>query len=195
MKIERAEFDIIFNLTRRYVKSYFSNMFSKSDIEGYFNAEKSESFIFVIIGIVAIVAAAIGLIWFRSSFTKGIFWPLIVVAIIQITVGFTVYRRSDRQRIDAVYAYDMDPARLKSEEVPRMNTVMVNFQWYRWIEISLITLGFILVFVFNSNANYLFWKGVGWGLAIQASAMLIADYFAEKRGAAYLEGLKQFLKM
>jgi hypothetical protein len=35
------------------------------------------------------------------------------------------------------------------------------------------------------------WKGVGLGLAIQASFMLLLDFFAESRGKTYLEFLQQ----
>jgi ABC-type Fe3+-siderophore transport system permease subunit len=170
-------------------------MFSKSDIEKYFMAEKQESLVFVIIGSLAVLAAVYFLFFHQSSFGKGIAIPLILVAIIQITVGVTVYRRSDQQRIDNVYCYDLDPSKLRNEEVPRMVVVMKNFIVIRWVEIALAMAGLTLVLLFRNDAMKVFWYGVGMGLGIQAILMLAADFFAERRGQVYLDGLRSFLKI
>lgn len=170
-------------------------MFSKSDIEKYFLAEKGESLVFVIIGILAILAAIYFLFFYDGIFGKGIAIPLLLIAAIQITVGVTVYRRSDQQRTDNVYCYDLDPAKLRNEEVPRMEAVMKNFVIYRWVELALIAVGLALIFIFRTDAEMLFWYGMGYGLAIQAFLMLVADFFAERRGHEYLDGLKSFLKL
>jgi hypothetical protein len=170
-------------------------MFNKSEIEKYFNAEKTESLVFIIIGVVAVLAALCCLIWLKSSFSKGLAIPLITVALIQITVGYNVYRRSDAQRIDNVYAFDMDPAKLRNEEVPRMTVVMKNFVVYRWVELALLAAGIILVLVYRNESFQSFFFGLGIGLAVQSLLMLIADFFAEKRGQEYLDGLKHFLHL
>jgi uncharacterized membrane protein HdeD (DUF308 family) len=170
-------------------------MFTKADIEKYFMAEKQESLIFLVIGIVAIVSAIVFMLIWKTSFFKGMAVPLIAVGILQAVVGWTVYKRSDSQRIDNVYSYDMDPAKLRNQEVPRMEVVMKNFVLYRYAEIALLIAGVILVFVFRTNPEKTFWCGLGMALAIQSLLMLIADFFAEKRGHEYFDGLKSFLKM
>lgn len=170
-------------------------MFTKSDIEKYFIAEKQESLVFVVIGVLAVAAAIYFFFFHQGGFGKGIAIPLILIAAIQIAVGVTVYRRSDQQRIDNVYCYDLDPSKLRNEEVPRMIVVMKNFTIYRWVEIGLALAGIALVVLFRNNPERVFWYGLGLGLAIQAVLMLGADYFAERRGQIYLEGLKSFLKL
>ncbi|MBP9099066.1 MAG: hypothetical protein KBF74_09645, partial [Ferruginibacter sp.] len=70
-------------------------MFTKSDIEKYFTAEKSESLLFVIIGFTAIIAAVVFFFFLKTNFYKGLSVPLLLIAFIQISVGFTVYKRSD----------------------------------------------------------------------------------------------------
>lgn len=67
-----------------------------------------------------------------------------------------------------------------------MKEVMKNFVIYRYVEIIVIILGLILFFYFPIHT---FWRGIGIGLFIQVSLMLSLDYFAEKRGAKYLEYL------
>lgn len=42
-------------------------MFTKTDIEKYFNAEKSESLLFIVIGIVSIITA-INFVIFKNKF-------------------------------------------------------------------------------------------------------------------------------
>ncbi|MFM9984145.1 MAG: hypothetical protein ACKVOK_02885 [Flavobacteriales bacterium] len=170
-------------------------MFNKSDIEKYFLAEKQESLVFVSIGVLAILAAIYFLFIHQSAFGKGVSIPLLLIATIQLTVGITVYRRSDQQRIDNVYCYDLDPAKLRQEEVPRMIIVMKNFAVIRWVEIALLIAGLALLLAFRSDVSNTFWFGIGVGLAIQAALMLGADFFAERRGQVYLDGLRSFLNL
>lgn len=167
-------------------------MFSKTDIEKYFTAEKSESLLFVIIGIAAIVLAVIFFFFLKTNFYKGMALPLLLIALIQITVGYSVYKRSDDDRKRNTYAYDLNPSDLKNKEIPRMEKVNKNFVLYRWIEIALIVAGLLLIFLYRSKPESSFLYGIGIGLAIQAVIMLGADYFAEARAKVYTDGLKEF---
>ncbi|HLO83138.1 MAG TPA: hypothetical protein VK166_19380 [Chitinophagaceae bacterium] len=165
-------------------------MFNKTDIEKYFMAEKQESLLFVIIGVVTILAALAFYFLIKSSFFKGAVIPLLVVGLIELVVGFTVYKRSDEDRIRNVYAYDMNPAELKQKEIPRMEKVNRNFVIYRWVELALLVTGLILSMVFGQNPGRSFWYGFGIALSLQAGIMLAADYFAEKRALKYTRGLQ-----
>lgn len=167
-------------------------MFSKADIEKYFNAEKSESGLFMTIGIVGIVLAVIFFFFLKTEFYKGAAIPLSAIGLLLGIVGYTVYIRSDDDRTRNVYAYDMNPSELKEKEIPRMETVMKNFVTYRWIEVFLAAAGIGLYVYFIRDINHDFWRGLGLGLAIMALLALTADYFAEKRGHDYLKGLISF---
>lgn len=169
-------------------------MFTKNDIEKYFNAEKSESLLFIGIGIAAVVAALVFFFLVKTNFYKGVAVPLLLIGLLLGIVGFTVYQRSDSDRQRNVYAYDMNPRELKEKEVPRMEKVMQNFVVYRYAEIILAFAGIVLFLFFRNEENRLFWKGVGVGLAVMAVSALVADYFAEQRGAVYLNGLREFGK-
>lgn len=167
-------------------------MFSKADIEKYFVAEKSESFLFMAIGVAGIVAAIFFVFVIKSSFYTGAAIPLTLAGLLLGIVGYTVHKRSDSDRIRNVYAYDMNPGDLKSKELPRMKTVMKNFVIYRYTEIALAIAGIALFVYFRNDQASQFWKGLGLGLAIMALLALTADYFAEKRGAVYMKGLESF---
>jgi len=169
-------------------------MFSKPAIEQYFNAEKKESLFFIGIGLLALLLAILFLFGWQGSFYKGAAIPLALVGALLAVVGYTVYRRSDADRIRNVYAFDMNPAELKDKELPRMQQVMINFRIYRWTEIILLLAGTGLYLYFIRDFSNDFWRGFGLALAVMSLIALVADYFAEKRGKQYLDGLRSHLK-
>lgn len=169
-------------------------MFTKADIEKYFLAEKQAGLLFLVIGAIAVVVAVVLFFVLKTNFYKGAALPLVVIGILQLAVGITVFKRSDEDRFRNVYAYGMDPNQLRDKELPRMKTVNKNFVVMRWVEVVLLLAGIGLMFYFKSNADKTFWFGFGVALAIQAALMLGADFFAEKRALQYTVGLEQFLK-
>lgn len=169
-------------------------MFTKTDIEKYFFAEKQESLLFIVVGVIALLTAIAFLIWGKTLFFRGAAIPLLLIGIIQLVVGFTVYQRSDEDRKRNVYAYDMNPGELKNKELPRMEKVNKNFVIYRWIEIVLTIVGLLIVFFSRKDPARLFWYGLGVALTIQAVIMLLADYSAENRAGKYTSGLVEYLQ-
>jgi uncharacterized membrane protein len=167
-------------------------MFTKTDIEKYFMAEKAESWLFMAIGIGGTVLALVFYFGLKTNFYKGAALPLVLVGLLLGVVGYTVYKRSDGDRKRNVYAYDLNPRELRDKEIPRMEAVMKNFVVYRYVEIILALIGIGLFVYFNKEDTAIFWKGFGLTLAIMALLALSADYFAEKRGHIYINGLKQF---
>ena len=167
-------------------------MFTKTDIEKYFTAEKSESLLFMIIGAAAIILAIVFFFLLKTNWHKGAAIPFLVIGIMHLVVGYTVYNRSDADRLQNVYAYDMNPSALKTKEIPRMETVNKNFVIYRYTEIVLLLVGLGLFFYFKKDVSKTFWVGLGLALAIEAAVSLGADYFAEARAKVYTKGLKEF---
>jgi hypothetical protein len=165
-------------------------------VHRYFVAEKQESLLFLVVGIAAIGLSVFFYFFTKSnpSFYKGAAIPLLVVGLIQGVVGYTVYARSDSQRMDVAYQMGLEPVNfLKQQELPRMKTVMKNFAYYRYTELILAIAGIGLFFFFRQKPESSFWIGLGLTLAIQAIIMLGADYFAEKRGGEYTRQLEQIL--
>jgi hypothetical protein len=156
-------------------------------ISKYFNAEKYESVLFVVVGIVAIALAAYFFIKIKQPFYDGMAYPLIAIALIQMVVGSSVYFRSPKDIARVNQLVQTEAARIQTEEIPRMKTVMKNFVLYRWIEIALMLVG---LFLFLYCEPETLWKGVGLGLFIQSGFMLLLDFFAESRGKMYLDFLE-----
>ena len=174
-------------------------MFQQKDLSfiyKYFIAEKQESLLFLIIGIVAVVLAVVFWFFIKSnpSFFKGAAIPLLAIGLIQMVVGDTVYSRTDKQKKEIAYNIGIEPVSfVKQTELPRMKTVIKSFVVYRWVEIAFIVTGLVLIFLFRLNPDKSFWYGLGMALAIQAIMMLGADYFAEKRGKVYTEELEKII--
>lgn len=159
-------------------------------ISKYFNAEKYESVLFVLMGFVAIFFATYFFIKVKQPFYNGMAYSLILVALIQITVGGSVYLRSPKDILRVNQIVQNGKPKIQTEEIPRMTAVMKNFALYKWIEIALIFIGIAMFFYFPLST---IWKGVGLGLFIQASFMLLLDFFAESRGKTYLEYLQTLI--
>lgn len=151
-------------------------------IDAYFQAEKSESLLFLAMGIAAVTAGVVFLAR-GSAFLKGMAYPLIAIALIQVVVGGAVYFRTDRQVAGLKALYHSNSAEYRAQELQRMERVNGNFDLYKLIEIALLLAGFGLFLRFRHHNPA--WAGVGLGLLVQAGIMLTLDFFAEHRADIY----------
>jgi uncharacterized membrane protein HdeD (DUF308 family) len=165
---------------------------TKADIEKYFIAEKHESLLFLIIGLVAIVLGLIFYFGVRTHMAKGAAVPFLLLGLIQAIVGYTVYQTSDDQRVNQVYAYDMNPAQLKTKELARMGKVNRHFILYRLIEIGGVLTGIVLILIFRNRPENHFWVGLGIALSVMGAELFIADFIAAKRALQYTQQLQHF---
>ena len=156
----------------------------------YFNGEKAESYIFILIGVIALAMTLYFIFVLKTAFWKGVAIPFIIVASLEFIVGYTIVTRSPKDIIRVETFIQKEPLSIKTLEIPRMEKVMSNFMVFRYAEIALIILGIALMY---SSMNDTFWRGIGLGLFIQASIVLCLDFFAERRGHTYLEHLKEFV--
>jgi hypothetical protein len=161
-----------------------SSALMASQMEGYLDAERAESRLFVGMGALSIAGGAVALAASDRDFLKGASLPLMGVGLIQLVVGGTVWWRTEEQKAQLRALILSDPSRYVAEESARMKQVNDNFVIYRWAEISLLGAG-----AATAGAGYAldkdFVTGLGVGLAFQSAVMLTLDYFAEQRGHEY----------
>lgn len=157
----------------------------------YFTGEKVESYLFLSFGIIGIVIAIFFYFVLKTSFLKGIAIPIVIVSILEIIVGVTIISRSpkDIERVQGYVSFNIEM--IEKVEIPRMEKVMNNFVIFRYVEITLIIIGIIIMYSFKQN---LLLNGIGLGLFTQSSVVLILDFFAERRGEIYLNYLRAFLE-
>jgi hypothetical protein len=165
------------------------------EMENYFKLEKAESLLFIGFGIVAIIIAAYFILGIKQSAYTGAAISITLIALIQLVVGTTVYFRSDKDIVRVEKMIKEQPLQLKTEEQPRMEVVMKNFLIYRYVEIALMLLGIVLMMFFRHSEPLSLWYGFGWGLFIQSGVMLLLDFFAERRGHAYIDWLQKQIQL
>lgn len=157
------------------------------EILQYFTAEKQESLLFMIIGVIAIALSA--WLWLTGNDYRTMAFPLVAIAAIQIIVGSSVYFRTDAQVADVQQQYEQAPTEMAQNEIPRMETVVKNFKIYKWVEIALLITGIVICFVTTGYTAY----AIGIGLIAQSAIMLVLDLFAEKRAEVYLDFLRSLI--
>ena len=167
-------------------------MLTKAEIEKYFIAEKQESLVFLVIGIAAIVVALVLYFMVKTQVCRGAAIPLLILGLVQAVAGYTVYDRSDDQRVSQVYAFDMNPDQLKTVELTRMRKVNTHFTIYRWVEIGAFFAGILLIILFREPSAKIFWMGFGISLTLMAAELFTADFIAEKRAVKYTSLLEEF---
>lgn len=156
-----------------------------SAIEVYFSAERTAGMVFIIVGLLAIGGAIWG--WSQGPFWRGAVWPFVILALIQIGVGLSVWLSSpkDIERVHHIAAHE--PARIQGEEVPRMKAVMKGFTTNRWIELAVLVTGLLLLGLATRGSTL---QGVGAGLAWQTGLIVLLDSIAERRAHIYLKWLQ-----
>ncbi len=156
-----------------------------NNLSSYFSAEKLESLIFIAAGLLAIGLSA--WLWMNGHRLKSMAYPLVVIALMQIVVGGSVYLRTDSQVSALSAQLKLNPAALKAEETTRMQTVMRNFSIYKAVEMLLLIVGVGMIAFLQRHDMA---AGIGVGLVLQAAFTLTLDLFAEARGADYLSAVQ-----
>lgn len=156
-----------------------------NNMSSYFVAEKQESVIFIVVGLLAIGLSI--WLWMNGHRLKSMAYPLVVIALMQIVVGGSVYLRTDAQLTTLSAQLQVSPAALKAEETTRMQTVLNNFSIYKAVEMLLLIIGVGMIAFLQ---RYDMAAGIGVGLVLQAAFTLALDIFAEARGADYLSAVQ-----
>jgi len=156
-----------------------------NQMNSYFGAEKQESLIFVAVGLVAIGISV--WLWLNGHRLKSMAYPLVVIALMQIVVGASIYLRTETQLSNLSAQLAANPAALKAEETTRMQTVMKNFSMYKAVEMVLLIVGVGMIAFLQRHDIA---AGIGVGLVLQAAFTLTLDIFAEARGSDYLSAIR-----
>ncbi len=157
----------------------------------YFTGERLESFLFLGLGILGLAIALVFLLILKTSFLKGVAIPFLLVSFLEIVVGITLIHRSPKDILRIETYLSEKNEMIQKEEIPRMESVMRNFVIFRYTEITLMIVGIILMYGFRQN---LLLNGIGLGLFIQSSVVLLLDFFAERRGEVDLSYLRSIIE-
>jgi len=159
----------------------------------YFNAERQESWICIVCGIIALRVSAYGLFQHRGIGWIGAAGPLIGIAVIQIVVGVTILIRARKHARRLIQQVRETPEQFATEELRRMAHVKRKFRQYHIIELMLFLMGFTFMLLggFMKMGELMFGSGVA--LSIQSTSMLLLDLSAEYRASNYLSTIHRWL--
>ncbi len=155
-------------------------------VRWYFAGEKAEAFWILAAGVASLVAAIV--LWFvaREPFARGLAMALLIMAGLGLSVGGTVYFRSDAQSQQLIEQQRSNPAQFAAEEGPRIRQVVQSFAQYRLGYAAAVLLALFFVFVMGKPSQH----GFAVGLLLLAALGLTIDLFAERRAEHYLQGLQ-----
>lgn len=148
----------------------------------YFNAERWACSFGVLLGIVSLAAAIYFFSYVKKPFYSGMTWPFGVVGIffLVICVSIVIRTPQDIQRVNEYFK--SDPLKIQTEEIPRMNKVILAFDRILIAEGVCIFAGLLLFVLLHLP----FWRGVGLGLLTEAIILLIFDWLAKSRAKEYM---------
>lgn len=155
-------------------------------VRWYFAGEKAEAFWILAAGIVSLVCAIV--LWFvaREPFARGLAMALLIMAGLGLSVGGTVYFRSDAQSQQLIEQRRVNPAQFAAEEGSRIQQVGKSFAQYRIGYAVAVLLALFFVFVMGKPSQH----GFAVGLLLLAALGLTIDFFAERRAEQYLQALQ-----
>ena len=156
-------------------------------VRWYFTGEKAEAFWILAAGVASLVAALA--LWFvaRDQFARGLALALLIMAGLGISVGGTVYFRSDAQSQQLIEQQRTNPPQFAAEEGPRIQQVVRSFAQYRIGYAVAVLLALFFVFVMGKPSQH----GFAVGLLLLAALGLTVDFFAERRAEQYLQALQE----
>jgi hypothetical protein len=155
-------------------------------VRWYFAGEKAEAFWILTAGVISLVGT--GLLWFvaREPFARGLALALLIMAGLGLSVGGTVFLRSDAQSQQLVEQQRTNPSQFAAEEGPRIRQVVSSFAQYRIGYAVAVLLALFFVFAMGKPSQH----GFAVGLLLLAALGLTIDFFAERRAQLYLQALQ-----
>jgi hypothetical protein len=156
-------------------------------VRWYFAGEKSEAFWILTAGVASLLGAAV--LWFvaRDHFARGLALALLISAGLGISVGGTVYFRSDAQSQQLIELQRTNPSQFAAEEGPRLQQVVRSFGQYRLGYAVAALLALFFVFVMGKPSQH----GFAAGLLLLAALGFTIDFHAERRAEQYLQALQE----
>lgn len=159
-------------------------------MRAYLEGEKAQGSWWTGVGLMG-VGASVAALTQRTSFARGMAYPLGIVGIIQMAYGIGAIARADGVIAKNHQAIAEDAAGFQKTELARIRRSGTGYLIIEIVEGVLIAGGTVLAIVGASTDSDSL-KGVGVGLAIQGAAMLTLDGVAHARASRYQNALERF---
>jgi O-antigen ligase len=155
-------------------------------VRWYFTGEKAEAFWILAAGVASLAGAIVLWLVAREPFARGLAMALLIMAGLGLSVGGTVYFRSDAQSLQLIEQQRTNPSQFAAAEGPRIQQVVNSFARYRIGYAVAVLLALFFVFVMGKPSQH----GFAIGLLLLAALGLTIDFFAERRAEQYQQALQ-----
>lgn len=169
-------------------------MFTKETIENYFLSFKQEHLFLLLLAGAALIVALIFYFGIKKHFYKGFAIPLFSAAMLFFILGFSNFKNADRLRKICVYDYDLHPEYLKTRELVRIDSMMLNANIVFYVSIVLMLAAIGMFLYFNKKLNPQYFKGAAAALFLMALISAISFFIMKEKMADYKNGIKEFTK-
>lgn len=154
-------------------------------VQLYFRGEKVTGVVLAISAI-AMLALAAWLWWMqKDAFARGLASILLVTGITALAGGGFLALKTDSQVARLAAAVEQSGAGALAAEGERMEKVVRNFGYYRWIFYATIIAALALLVLLNTKTAI----GIAVGLLLFAALGITVDTYAEHRARVYLEAI------
>ena len=169
-------------------------MLSRTEFERYFASEKQIGLIFIVFSILAIAIALYLYFVQKTDLLKGFSIPLLLLGILFLTQGLTLYGQADELMATNVLAFESKSAHTKEKELPRIKKVLDDIALYRLAEIGLFAAAALLTFYLRSKRPELnFWYGLTLSVAITALCSHGLNFMVKKQARDYAQKVESFV--
>ena len=169
-------------------------MFTKEDIENYFDAFKNEQIFLMVLGAITLIVAIVFLVGIKTQWNKGFALPLAVFAIINLGAGISNYRKADFLKVRNTYNYDLHPELLRTKELPRIKEMNQNFTVLIYVNISIIFAAAFIFFYFKKKDGNEYYMGVAASLFLVAVFSVAMSSAMKSRSKNYEQGIVAYTK-
>jgi hypothetical protein len=169
-------------------------MFTKDTIENYFFGFKQQHLFLLLLAGVALIVALVFYFAVKKHFYKGFAIPLFSAAMLFFILAFSNYKNADRLRKICVYDYDLHPEYLKTRELVRIESLILNANvvFYVSIVFMIAAMGMFLYFRKKLNAEYL--KGAATAIFFTTFITVITFFIMKEKLRDYKKGIGEFTK-
>lgn len=169
-------------------------MFTKETIEQYFLSFKQEHLFLLLLAGATLIIALLFYFAVKKHFYKGFAIPLFSAAILFFVLGFSNYKNADRLRKICVYDYDLHPEYLKTRELVRIDSLMLNANIVFYVSMVLILAAIGMFLYFRKKLNAQYFKGAAAGLFSMALLSALTFFIMKEKMTNYKTGIVEFTK-
>jgi hypothetical protein len=158
-------------------------------IKKFYNAQKSQSLLFLFSGSLAILLSIYFLIKNENAFSIGFSFPFLVFGIFQILLGYKTFSKTNQELAFAILSAKNNVSQIVGIEIPKINSILKIYNLKNYIFLGLNGLSIALFIVFASMQLF---KGIGLGLFVQSLIHISSLYFENNRSQIYIKWLNDY---